>query len=36
MEKFKNAVAYPAVLDNSESEAGVYTVTFSDLVMVMY
>ena len=31
MEKNKEIVAYPAVLDNSENEKGVYTVTFPDV-----
>ena len=31
MEKNKEIVAYPAVLDDSENEKGVYTVTFPDV-----
>ena len=31
MEKNKEIVAYPAVLDHSENEKGVYTVTFPDV-----
>lgn len=31
MEKNKEIVAYPAVLDDSENEKGMYTVTFPDV-----